>query len=997
MTRAAALSLTIFTGFTGLVYQVTWQKYLATLLGSHSEATAAVLGIFLGGLSVGYSLFGVATSRLVARAPERATARWLLFIYGGIEALIGVYALAFPWLFRAAQSASFMLPHTNAGVGFLFDVILAALLIGPPAVLMGATIPILTQALSRSLDDATRFHAFVYGLNTLGAFVGALAAGFYVVPRLGLDGTLFAMGAINLVAGALYGTLGLREQERPLAAPGQEEAEVGDVGDAWTYLAAALLIGFAMMTLETILIRLAGLAFGSSQFTFSMVVAAFVLCIAIGGLSVSGPSRVPKVYLAVNLWALVALLVGLYFLLPQATYWVCVLRMMFSNVDAAFYVYHVTGIVLLLLVIGLPVFLSGTTLPLIFHHLRDEYGELGSLAGRVYSWNTVGSLLGALIGGYALFFWYDLHQVYRFAVAALIASAVLMTVRLFKMRMIAMVVIAPLLLLLTLMPPWYSIMLQIGLFRAKEPPADLYEGYHTFVERQVKSWDKDLLSYEDDPTASVSVLSVEHPDGGVSRSIVVNGKSDGNTHDDYQTMALAGILPALMADQIERAFVIGWGTGISVGALASLEGVKEIVASEISSGVINAARHFERFNQHAASQPKVTLLHSDAYRALTRSREDFNLILSEPSNPWVTGVEMLFSQEFLELARDHLAEGGVYAQWYHKYETDNASLELVLRTFGSVFNHISVWEAGPNDLIILGFSDIGPAIDYLRLIERSHQPDFKAALARMGIENEAALLSKEFLPVGSWHAAKFEGPIHTLYHPLLSDIAGRAFFRRASAQLPFTGFGEAARIGTKNALLRRYTNYRGGRLADEERLAAVRQACRQTRGFGVTMVAAWMNESPTSPAFQESYRLATDWIRASMPEEQDAAMLIENLSRFFETPPSAPRSTTPESAGKLTKLYADFYYHGEPFDPATLTTAWSNCGERSMTREACSQQIPEGSLKLIQLTLKGGDAVEEYIRGCMGQTYPGPRCQEGSLEAQQMLAGDSQSLIRQID
>ena len=178
MTRPIAISLTLFTGFTGLVYQVTWQKYLATLLGSHSEATAAVLGIFLGGLSVGYSLFGRVSEKMMARAIREGgdTPSRLLLAYGAIEGGIGIYALLFPMLFRAAQSVSFLLPHEHAGLSFFFDVILAGLLIGPPAILMGSTIPVLTQALSRSIDDATRFHAFVYGLNTVGAFAGALAA-----------------------------------------------------------------------------------------------------------------------------------------------------------------------------------------------------------------------------------------------------------------------------------------------------------------------------------------------------------------------------------------------------------------------------------------------------------------------------------------------------------------------------------------------------------------------------------------------------------------------------------------------------------------------------------------------------------------------------------------------------------------------------------------------------------------------------------------------------
>jgi predicted membrane-bound spermidine synthase len=950
-----------------------------------------VLGIFLGGLSLGYSLFGSVTSRLVTQAQQRGTTPRLLLTYGVIEAAIGFYALAFPWLFRAAQSISFALPHTHAGIGFSFDVILSAVLIGPPAVLMGATIPILTQALSRSLDDATRFHAFVYGLNTVGAFAGALAAGFFVIPRLGLDGTLFAMGAINLLAGAGYAILGLRGQRQPLlpVAPEPETAKAADVTGVWIYLTVALLIGFAMMTLETTLIRLAGLSFGSSHFTFSMVVSAFVLCIAIGGLTVSGLSRVPKIYLAINLWALVALLAGLYFLLPQAPYWVLLLRLNFISIDAAFYLYYLAGFALLVLVIGLPVVLSGITLPLIFHHLRDEVGELGSLAGQLYSWNTVGSLLGALIGGYVLFFWFDLHHVYRFALAAVMVSAVLMTVQLFKLRSVVIAIVVPLLLTLTFMPPWYSMILQMGLFRTETEPPNLRNGYYEFVEKHIVPLEHFLLSYEDDPTATVSVLNIDLPGQAASRTINVNGKTDGNTKGDYVTMALVAVLPALMADRIDRAFVIGWGTGITVGELASLDGTKEIIAAEISSGVIKAAKHFEQFNMRASSNPKVNLIRSDAYRELTRSEANFNLIISEPSNPWVTSVEMLYSREFLQLARDRLAPGGVYAQWYHEYDADDESLQLVLRTFGSVFEHVSVWVAGDSDLIIMGFPDIGPAIDYHRLIERAKRPDYRASFKRMGFDGLVALLANEHLPVGVWHAGKFEGPIHTLYHPLLSDLAGRAFFRHDSAVLPFTGFGEAAKVGHKNAVLRRYTELKGGTLGDEERLAAVNQACHSSRGFGVTMVAAWANESPSSPAFDKAHRLALDWIQRYKPEVRQPATLIRNLSTLFEPYPGVAQRITPAILARRTTLYSEFYYHAVPFDPSRLMSAVSRCREISKTRNQCMQEIRSGSQKSMQIIQQGKAAIEAFLTECTAMTYEGPLCKLGTAKVQELLSGGS--------
>jgi predicted membrane-bound spermidine synthase len=199
--RRLALALTTLTGAAGLVYEVAWQRYLAILLGSQSEATATVLALFLGGLAVGYAFFGRLAMRLARRPmPVRA----ILLAYASAEAAIGLYAWGFPDLFLAVRSVASAFPVAPGAFGVVVDALLAALLIGAPTALMGATIPLLTQALSRDRDEATRVHAAVYGLNTAGAFVGALAAGFVLIPLLGLRGVLYAAGTANLLAAALY-------------------------------------------------------------------------------------------------------------------------------------------------------------------------------------------------------------------------------------------------------------------------------------------------------------------------------------------------------------------------------------------------------------------------------------------------------------------------------------------------------------------------------------------------------------------------------------------------------------------------------------------------------------------------------------------------------------------------------------------------------------------------------------------------------------------------
>ncbi len=197
------------------------------------------------------------------------------------------------------------------------------------------------------------------------------------------------------------------------------------------FAAVALLTGFAMMTIQTVLIRLGGLSLGSSQFTFSMVVAVFVLCIALGSFAVSALSRIPNTLLPIALWVLLLLLGVLYEFADSAPYWAHALRNLYRDQSVSFYPFQIQAFLGMLLCLGLPVALSGAVLPLMFHALRETVTDLGDVAGRLYSWNTTGSLLGALIGGYALLFWLDLHHIYRIAMAAIAIAALLTTLRSF--------------------------------------------------------------------------------------------------------------------------------------------------------------------------------------------------------------------------------------------------------------------------------------------------------------------------------------------------------------------------------------------------------------------------------------------------------------------------------------------------------------------------------------------------------------------------------------
>ena len=955
MIRATALLLTVLTGFSGLVYEVTWEKYLATLLGSHSEATAALLGLYLGGLAIGYAMFGAVTTRVLARARSRGQPPRLILLYGLLEAGIGVWALSFAWLFRGAQLLSLAVPQSNAGLAFGFDVALCALLILPPATLMGGTIPMLTQALARGLEDATRFHALVYSFNTAGAFVGALAAGFWLVPTLGLVYTCVAMGAVNLGAGAVFAWIGTRTGADELAyaqstAPAVSEGEATHrvISGFASFAAVALLTGFAMMSIQTVLIRIAGLSFGASQFTFSMVVAVFVLCIALGSFAVSALSHIPRWVLVADLWLLFAAATVLYTQLPDAPYWAHVLRALFEDDAANFYPYYLSAFASVLVVIGLPVALSGASLPLIFHHLRDEIGNLGSAAGRLYSWNTAGSLLGALLGGYAFLYWLNLDQVFQVALAALCVSAVVVTVRVTQENRIGAValLLVPTLTATAFLPHWDPQKLSAGLFRIRTYNEFTFLGPGKYWRKRPKPW---LRFYVDGPTASIAVIEVKGlVQERVSRSIVTNGKSDSNTVEDYPTMALLGLLPALFAERAERAFVIGYGAGGTVGELAALETMREVVVAEISQGVIDAAPWFDYANVNASKNPRVRIVRGDAYRTLLRSEDRYDVIVSEPSNPWVIGVEMLYSREFLEAARGRLTQGGVYAQWMHTYEIDDESLALVVRTYTDVFDHVSVWFGTGTDLLLLGFTDGETALDVDRLARRSERPDFRTGLARAGIDSVPALLAHELLPLGVIHAIALTGDRHTLLRPVLSYRAARGFFSNEEAALPRTVRKRATEIGERNALVGRYRKSRGDRLSEDDWAALVRETCRYDEVPCVTSLARWKYEVPRSANRKLIMREIREGSETYTPVNMRAFSRLDDLyeprERYERTSDGDPEvasvaeSTDPlKRARRATNDYVLYYHHAAPFSRSVLEELWRRCEADEDLRESCIQ------------------------------------------------------------
>ncbi len=934
MVRPTALLLTVLTGFAGLVYEVAWQKYLAALLGSHGEATAAVLAIFLGGLSAGYALFGRATRSVYERARRRGQRPPLLLFYGGVEAGIGLYALAFPILFGLTQRLSLLGPSDHEALAFAFDVVLSALLIGPPAVLMGGTIPILTLALARDVERATRIHAWVYGANTLGAFAGALAGGFWLIPRIGLDGVVRGMACLNLAAALAFAALDRRAGSVAPASESTGWAEPAPRMAVWSGI--ALLAGFAMMSLQTTLNRVGALVLGSSHFTFATVVAVFVLSIALGSLAVASLPRIPRALVVGSQWLLVCVLFPLYLGAADAGYWTHRIRVELGGLDAPFSEYQLAVFLAAFAVLVLPIGLSGALLPLLFHALRREVRNLGAVAGRLYAWNTVGSLLGALLGGYLLLIWFDLQHVFRIAMACLAVCAGVLSWLVLERawRGLALLALLPTLAAIALLPPWPVDRFTPGTFRSRKPEPASYLGPEAFFASQDPL---EILFYDDDPTSSVAVGV--RPERRDNVALFVNGKPEGALQVEYPTTALIALIPALLAESHARAFVIGLGTGVTAGELAALDGTQRVTVAEISQAVIDADPLFAAGNLGASTDPKIEIIRGDAYRTLLRSSERYDVITSEPSNPWVAGVEMLYTKEFLEAVRSRLSPGGVYGQWFHVYESNPEVIALILRTYASVFPLASVWYTGGSDLLLVGMDRSDRALDVDALEARFRQPDFEVGFGRVPIDRFPRLLAHELIPLGVLHADTLAGPIHTIRHPLLSDLAARAFFRGGPTACIDPYLSEDQRhAALNNSLLRRYAG-KAEVLPEEILELAARESCRFDRLRDcATWLARWSVDYPDSDRWRRSASALRKRLRGLARAIGSRRLAL--LSAFYagHVTPSDDAGLSWLEARRTTDLFVNHFNHVIPFDPRLIDEIWSRCSARECETERARAQ-----------------------------------------------------------
>lgn len=644
--------LLLASGAVGLGYQVVWMRRLGLLLGGSAAASAFTVGVYMGGLALG--------AALSPRLPRR---RGAVLGYAALETTAALWALAFPLLLGFGLDL-------GLGMGKGRWVLATALLL-PPTTALGATWPLLAR------DAGAALASRLYAANTTGGVLGVLGLTFVVLPALGVRGAevACALGGLG-VAGAALG----------LPPPEGRDVEVAPRGariDARTVVLAGALMGFAALGLEVAWMRLAAVALGSTVQTMGLVLATFLATMAVGAWFGRRWPADPVVGLATGAGALGVLALGgglLWGLLPYG------LAGLYA-VGGPEALLPGSALVAAVAMGGAPA-ASGLAFSCAVRCLE---GRLDRSASRLYAGNTLGSIAGALLGGLWAVPALELRgAVVLFAFVSALAAVLV------ERRHRAWIAVAVLALAL---PGWDARLYAVGVHLRISDFADVSpRAVRRFAD---EGWE--LLAYDHGPTGAVAV-GRSLRSGNVWLSI--NGKVDASTGDDMPTQELSGVLPVRIARNPADVLVVGLASGVTAGAALREPGVERLTVLELEPAVVAASRHFDHVNGRPLDDPRTTLIVDDARAWLQATDARFDVIVSEPSNPWITGVSSLFTLEYWKAARARLKPGGVMLQWVQLYGMGPDEFRGIVRTFGAVFPDTWLFETIPgSDVLLVGALD----------------------------------------------------------------------------------------------------------------------------------------------------------------------------------------------------------------------------------------------------------------------------------------------------
>ena len=769
--RRFLLAIFVISGFTGLIYESIWAQYLRLFLGHAAYAQTVVLAMFMGGMALG--------SWLVARYCTRL--RQLLWSYLLVEAVIGIFGVLFHRMFVAATDFSFatVIPALSSAVAIhAYKWSLAALLVFPQSVLLGMTFPLISIGIIRRWPErAGETLSALYFTNSLGGAIGVLVSGFILIGRVGLPGTTLTAGLLN-VALAFGVWLVVRRHPEPPPVPQVASAtatafSVTDRAARW-FVIAAFLTGAASFMYELGWIRMLSLVLGSSTHSFELMLSAFIFGLAFGGLYVR--KRIDRISSPESYLGGIMLTMGVLaaLTLPASNLMFEFMArsiQAFTRTDGGYVAFRAVSQSIALLIMLPATFCAGMTLPVLTHALmRRGVGE--KAIGTIYSANTLGAIIGVLLTVHMLMPLIGVKGVILTGAGIHVALGLSQLAphgRRQPAKAFAMAL---------------SIAV-LGLVAVRgqiDPTRVATSVYRTGLARLPE--DIKVTYLRDGKTATVTLT-----DWGGRVTIATNGKPDaaiqmtpGEPAPDEVTMVLAAAIPLSLHPRTARVANIGFGSGLTSHILLASPRLERLDTIEIEPMMVEAARQGFGPRIHDVFEDRRShIVYDDAKTFFAASHEPYDLIVSEPSNPWVSGVATLFSDEFYGGIVRHLRPDGYFAQWLQIYETDITIVGSIMKALSRHFAAYQIYNLDDSDILIVATRSATlptPSDDVF------NWPEMRTELDRIGVQSVAHLESRLIgddrimNPLFSTSGV----PANSDFFPFVDLNAPRLLFERASAQ-----------------------------------------------------------------------------------------------------------------------------------------------------------------------------------------------------------------------
>lgn len=726
--RLQVACLLFGSGFCALIYQTVWLREFRLIFGASTAASAAVLGIFMGGLGLGSAWLGKRAER--TRHP--------LLYYGNLEVLIALGAALTPplvWLVRqlyAATGGTMVLGH---GAGTITRLLLASLVLIVPTFLMGGTLPAAARAASAEDEAGRRSLALLYGCNTLGAVTGAAVSTFWLVEHFGNRHALWLACGLNLLVALVARVLGRAMPAIEPCAPSIDAGRSSGASFRFVVVAAAL-TGFAFMLMELVWYRMLGPILGGSTFTFGLILVVALLGIGLGGAAYSllGAQKPAHLGGFALTCAIEAACLAVPFALGDR---LAMLALSLRPLGAFGLGGHVLGWFIVSSIVVLPAaIVAGWQFPMLIALLGQGRAGLAQHTGQAYAANTLGAILGSLAGGFGLMPALGATGVWKSI--TIILAALATTAAVLRLRSHARTAVASL----------ATAAVAVALLTAQGPTAG-WRHSGIGAGRADKALNSPVAQLELRDTYRRSVIweadGLESSVGIVAQSglaFAVNGKIDGNARFDSGTQVMSGLIGALLHGSVRRSMIVGLGTGSTAGWLGAVPAMERVDVVELEPATLEVARRCAPVNHRVLENPKVAIHIGDAREVLLATPERYELIFSEPSNPYRAGIASLFTQDFYHAVMERLKPGGLFLQWVQAYEIDGEAIQTVYATLGSVFPHIQTWRTQANDLLLAATRE-PLALDTATLRERIASEPFRSALRDVWrIDSVEALLAR---------------------------------------------------------------------------------------------------------------------------------------------------------------------------------------------------------------------------------------------------------------